>query len=142
MAGHLLFNSGSNESSLALQFKWLDNTFKNFVFTVLSRSSKVLIYAAYYQAIEIIFFCKIAFLLFMTFLEIKTCVCVQEQTFLLQLVHWFLRISFYIWCIFKFICLNTFLFFRQQNNFLFLKRKSSVPCYNIVFYQANNVVFV
>jgi hypothetical protein len=29
MAGHLLFNSGSNESSLAPQFKWLDNTFKN-----------------------------------------------------------------------------------------------------------------
>jgi hypothetical protein len=28
MAGHLLFNSGSNESSLAPQFKWLDNTFK------------------------------------------------------------------------------------------------------------------
>jgi hypothetical protein len=27
MAGHLLFNSGSNESSLAPQFKWLDNTF-------------------------------------------------------------------------------------------------------------------
>jgi hypothetical protein len=31
MAGHLLFNSGSNESSLAPQFKWLDNTFKNSV---------------------------------------------------------------------------------------------------------------
>jgi hypothetical protein len=30
MAGHLLFNSGSNESSLAPQFKWLDNTFKPF----------------------------------------------------------------------------------------------------------------
>jgi hypothetical protein len=30
MAGHLLFNSGSNESSLAPQFKWLDNTFKHF----------------------------------------------------------------------------------------------------------------
>ena len=29
MAGHLLFNSGSNESSLAPQFKWLDNTFKS-----------------------------------------------------------------------------------------------------------------
>ncbi len=29
MAGHLLFISGSNESSLAPQFKWLDNTFKN-----------------------------------------------------------------------------------------------------------------
>ncbi len=29
MAGHLLFNSGSNESSLAPQFKWLDNTFNN-----------------------------------------------------------------------------------------------------------------
>jgi hypothetical protein len=28
MASHLLFNSGSNESSLAPQFKWLDNTFK------------------------------------------------------------------------------------------------------------------
>jgi hypothetical protein len=28
MAGHLLFNSGSNESSLAPPFKWLDNTFK------------------------------------------------------------------------------------------------------------------
>jgi hypothetical protein len=28
MAGHLLFNSGSNESSLDPQFKWLDNTFK------------------------------------------------------------------------------------------------------------------
>jgi hypothetical protein len=28
MAGHLLFNSGSNESSLAPQFKWLDNTIK------------------------------------------------------------------------------------------------------------------
>jgi hypothetical protein len=28
MAGHLLFNSGSNESSPAPQFKWLDNTFK------------------------------------------------------------------------------------------------------------------
>ncbi len=28
MAGHLLFNSGSNESCLAPQFKWLDNTFK------------------------------------------------------------------------------------------------------------------
>jgi len=28
MAGHLLFNSGWNESSLAPQFKWLDNTFK------------------------------------------------------------------------------------------------------------------
>jgi hypothetical protein len=28
MAGHLLFNSGSNESSLAPQFKWLDNTLK------------------------------------------------------------------------------------------------------------------
>jgi hypothetical protein len=27
MAGHLLFNSGSNEASLAPQFKWLDNTF-------------------------------------------------------------------------------------------------------------------
>ncbi len=27
MAGHLLFNSGSNESSLAPQFQWLDNTF-------------------------------------------------------------------------------------------------------------------
>ncbi len=35
MAGHQLFNSGSNESSLAPQFKWLDNTFKracNFIF--------------------------------------------------------------------------------------------------------------
>ncbi len=31
MAGHLLFNSGSNESSLAPQFKWLDNTFKVFL---------------------------------------------------------------------------------------------------------------
>jgi hypothetical protein len=29
MAGHLLFNSGSNESSLAPQFKWLENTFKD-----------------------------------------------------------------------------------------------------------------
>jgi hypothetical protein len=29
MAGHLLFNSGSNESSLAPQFKWLDNTFND-----------------------------------------------------------------------------------------------------------------
>ncbi len=29
MAGHLLFNSGSNESSLAPQLKWLDNTFKD-----------------------------------------------------------------------------------------------------------------
>ena len=29
MAGHLLFNSGSNESTLAPQFKWLDNTFKS-----------------------------------------------------------------------------------------------------------------
>ncbi len=29
MAGHLLFNSGSNESSLAPQFKWLDNTFNH-----------------------------------------------------------------------------------------------------------------
>jgi hypothetical protein len=29
MAGHLFFNSGSNESSLAPQFKWLDNTFNN-----------------------------------------------------------------------------------------------------------------
>ncbi len=28
MVGHLLFNNGSNESSLAPQFKWLDNTFK------------------------------------------------------------------------------------------------------------------
>jgi hypothetical protein len=28
MAGHLLFNSGLNESSLAPQFKWLDNTSK------------------------------------------------------------------------------------------------------------------
>ncbi len=28
LAGHLVFNSGSNESSLAPQFKWLDNTFK------------------------------------------------------------------------------------------------------------------
>ncbi len=28
MAGHLLFDSGSNVSSLAPQFKWLDNTFK------------------------------------------------------------------------------------------------------------------
>ncbi len=28
MAGHLLFNSGSNVSSLAPQFKWLDNTYK------------------------------------------------------------------------------------------------------------------
>ncbi len=27
MAGYLLFNRGSNESSLAPQFKWLDNTF-------------------------------------------------------------------------------------------------------------------
>jgi hypothetical protein len=27
MAGHLLFNSGSNKSSLAPQVKWLDNTF-------------------------------------------------------------------------------------------------------------------
>ncbi len=32
MAGHLLFNSGSNESSLAPQFKWLDNTFNPFIF--------------------------------------------------------------------------------------------------------------
>jgi hypothetical protein len=31
MAGHLLFNGGSNESSLAPQFKWLDNTFKNWI---------------------------------------------------------------------------------------------------------------
>ncbi len=31
MAGHLLFNSGSNESSLAPQFKWLDNTFKTYL---------------------------------------------------------------------------------------------------------------
>jgi hypothetical protein len=31
MAGHLLFNSGSNESRLAPQFKWLDNTFKAFM---------------------------------------------------------------------------------------------------------------
>jgi hypothetical protein len=31
MADHLLFNSGSNESSLAPQFKWLDNTFKRLV---------------------------------------------------------------------------------------------------------------
>jgi hypothetical protein len=30
MAGHLLFNSGSNESSLAPQFKWLDNTFNHY----------------------------------------------------------------------------------------------------------------
>ena len=29
MAGHLLFNSGSNKSTLAPQFKWLDNTFKS-----------------------------------------------------------------------------------------------------------------
>jgi hypothetical protein len=39
MAGHLLFNSGSNESSLVPQFKWLDNTFKyeeNFVFFFIS----------------------------------------------------------------------------------------------------------
>ncbi len=28
MAGHLLFNSGLNESSLAPQFKWLDSTFQ------------------------------------------------------------------------------------------------------------------
>ncbi len=28
MAGHLLFNSGLNESSLAPPFKWLDNTFQ------------------------------------------------------------------------------------------------------------------
>ena len=28
LAGHLVFNSGSNEPSHALQFKWLDNTFK------------------------------------------------------------------------------------------------------------------
>jgi hypothetical protein len=34
MAGHLLFNSGSNESSLAPQFKWLDNTFKVYICTV------------------------------------------------------------------------------------------------------------
>jgi hypothetical protein len=27
-AGHLLFNSGSNECSLTPQFEWLDNTFK------------------------------------------------------------------------------------------------------------------
>jgi hypothetical protein len=31
MAGHLLCNSGSNESSRAPQFKWLDNTFKGAV---------------------------------------------------------------------------------------------------------------
>jgi hypothetical protein len=52
MAGHLLINSGSNESSLAPQFKWLDNTFNvviNFktifylgipTFSVLSSSSR------------------------------------------------------------------------------------------------------
>jgi hypothetical protein len=34
MAGHLLFNSGSNESSLAPQFKWLDNTFKQIPISV------------------------------------------------------------------------------------------------------------
>jgi hypothetical protein len=39
MAGHLLFNSGSNESSLAPQFKWLDNTF-NSVNTKLSNNFK------------------------------------------------------------------------------------------------------
>jgi hypothetical protein len=32
MAGHLLFNSGWNESSLAPQFKWLDNTFKGIAY--------------------------------------------------------------------------------------------------------------
>ncbi len=32
MAGHLLFNSGSNESILAPQFKWLDNTFKQEIY--------------------------------------------------------------------------------------------------------------
>ncbi len=36
MAGHLLFNSGSNESSLVPQFKWLDNTFKVIFFLFLS----------------------------------------------------------------------------------------------------------
>ncbi len=40
MAGHLLFNSGSNESSLAPQFKWLDNTFKFFACTKLSPACK------------------------------------------------------------------------------------------------------
>jgi hypothetical protein len=34
MAGHLLFNSGSNESSLAPQFKWLDSTLKSVDFFV------------------------------------------------------------------------------------------------------------
>ncbi len=32
LAGHLVFNSGWNESSLAPQFKWLDNTFKHVFF--------------------------------------------------------------------------------------------------------------
>ncbi len=36
MAGHLLFNSGSNETSLAPQFKWLDNTFNFTVFLLIN----------------------------------------------------------------------------------------------------------
>ena len=31
LAGHLVFNSGSNESRLAPQFKWLEYTFKELV---------------------------------------------------------------------------------------------------------------
>jgi hypothetical protein len=38
MAGHLLFNSGSNESSLARQFKWQDNTFKVKMLNVASQN--------------------------------------------------------------------------------------------------------
>jgi len=41
MAGHLLFNSGSNESSLAPQFKWLDNTFNT------KRPTLVLFYSSH-----------------------------------------------------------------------------------------------
>ncbi len=40
MAGHLLFNSGSNESSLAPQFKWLDNTFKAYIYPFMSSKSQ------------------------------------------------------------------------------------------------------
>jgi hypothetical protein len=59
MAGHLLFNSGSNESSLAPQFKWLDNTFNSLVqasenfdgfafFVMESRAMEVLILCLLY----------------------------------------------------------------------------------------------
>ncbi len=38
MASHLLFHSGLNESSLAPQFKWLDNTFKAEISTRIIRN--------------------------------------------------------------------------------------------------------